>query len=71
MDRIIRDRNGKPQGIIRELAGDREELTTNSGCPIAYYDPTTDATYRPGGLRIGYGNRLAGMVGEDNEDDLW
>jgi hypothetical protein len=44
------------------MAGDREELTSNTGRPLAYYAPTSDATYKPGGLRIGYGNRLAGMM---------
>lgn len=64
MDQIIKDRNGRPQGIIRELAGGREELLTNSGHTVAYYDPRTDATYKPGGSKIGNGNRLAGMAGQ-------
>ena len=46
------------------MAGGREELLTNSGHPIAYYDPQTDATYKPGGFKIGSGNRLVGMVGQ-------
>jgi hypothetical protein len=66
MDQIIKDRNGRPQGIIRKMAGGREELLSNSGHPIAYYDSTTDATYKPGGSKIGSGNQLAGMVGDDN-----
>lgn len=66
MDQIIKDRNGRPEGIIRQLAGGREELVSNSGHPIAYYDPRTDATYKPSGSKIGSGNRLAGMAGRDN-----
>jgi hypothetical protein len=66
MDRIIKDRNGRPQGIIRQMVGGREELLSNSGRPIAYYDARTDATYKPGGSKIGTGNRLAGMAGKDN-----
>jgi hypothetical protein len=65
MDQIIKDRNGKPEGIIRQMAGGREELLSNSGHPIAYYDPQTDATYMPGGGKIGSGNRLIGMAGQD------
>jgi hypothetical protein len=65
VDQIIKDRNGKPQGIVRQIAGGREELLSNSGHPIAYYDPQTDATYKPGGYRIGSGNRLVGMAGEE------
>jgi hypothetical protein len=64
MDRIIKDRTGRPEGIIRQMAGGGEELLTNSGQPIAYYDPQTDATYKPGGYKIGSGNRLVGMVGQ-------
>lgn len=63
MDQIIKDRNGRPQGIIRQMAGGREELLSNSGRPIAYYDPKTDATYKSGGSKIGSGNRLVGMAG--------
>lgn len=66
MDRIIKDHNGRPQGIIRQMAGGREQLVSNSGHPIAYYDARTDATYTPGGSKIGSGNRLAGMAGQDN-----
>ena len=65
MDRIVKDRNGRPQGIIRQMAGGREELLSSSGHPIAYYDPKTDATYEPGGSKVGSGNRLAGLVEED------
>ncbi len=65
MDRIIKDGTGKPQGIIRQLAGGREALFTNSGRQIAYYDPNTDATYKAGGSKIGSGNRLAGMAGQE------
>lgn len=64
MDRIIEDRNGRPQGTIRQMAGGREELLSNSGQTVAYYDPRTDATYKPGGSKIGSGNRLVGMAGE-------
>jgi hypothetical protein len=60
---IIKDRNGKPEGVIRKLAGDREVLTSNSGNQKAYYDPNTNATYTPGGSKIGTGNRLVGMAG--------
>lgn len=64
MDRIIKDRNGRPEGIIRQMGGGQEELLSNSGHPIAYYDPKTDTTYEPGGSKIGTGNRLVGMAGQ-------
>lgn len=64
MDQIVKDRNGRPQGIIRQMAGGREELLSNSGNQIAYYDQRTDATYKPGGSKIGSGNRLMGMAGQ-------
>ena len=64
MDRIIKDRTGRPEGIIRHMAGGREELLSNSGHRVAYYDPHTDATYKPGGYKIGSGNRLVGMAGQ-------
>jgi hypothetical protein len=64
MDKVIKDGAGRPQGIIRQQAGGRELLVSNSGHPIAYYDPRTDATYKPGGAKIGTGNRLAGMAGQ-------
>lgn len=66
MDRIIKDRNGRPQGIIRQMAGGREQLLSNSGNTIAYYDPATDSTYKPGGSKIGSGNRLVGMAGQND-----
>jgi len=65
MDRILKDATGKPQGIIRQQAGGRELLLSNSGHPIGYYDARTDATYKPGGAKIGSGNRLAGMAGQE------
>jgi hypothetical protein len=64
MDRIIKDRTGRPQGIVRQMADGREELLSNSGHRVAYYDPHTDATYKPGGYKIGSGNRLVGIAGE-------
>ena len=58
MDRIIKDRTGKPQGIVRQMADGREELLSNSGHRVAYYDPNTDATYKPGGYKIVNGSGL-------------
>lgn len=60
---ILKTASGKPEGTIRRIAGDREALYDNSGRQLAYYDPNTDATYKSGGMRIGNGNRLAGLVG--------
>jgi hypothetical protein len=64
---ILKDKNGKPQGIIREIAGSQERLYTPAGEAIATYRSRTRATYNNNGLKIGTGNRLAGMVGEEEE----
>jgi hypothetical protein len=64
---ILRDKNGRQQGVIREIAGNRERLYTPTGKAVADYDGVTRATYDTDRRRIGTGNRLAGMVGEDEE----
>lgn len=63
---ILRDKNGRQQGVIREMAGKRERLYTPAGKAVADYDGVTGATYDTDRRRIGTGNRLAGMV-EDEE----
>ncbi|HKV81820.1 MAG TPA: hypothetical protein VJP02_26975 [Candidatus Sulfotelmatobacter sp.] len=63
---ILRDRNGKLQGVIREIAGQEQRLYDGTGNAIATYRPNS-YTYDRNGVRIGSGNRLAGMVGEDEE----
>jgi hypothetical protein len=62
---ILRDKNGRQQGVVREIAGDRKRLYTPAGQPLADYDPKTDATYDMDRRRIGRGNRLAGLVEDD------
>jgi hypothetical protein len=62
---ILRDKTGRQQGVIREIAGDRKRLYTPAGKPLADYDPNTDATYDTDRRRIGTGNRLPGMVDRD------
>ncbi len=52
--------------MIRELAGGRERLYTPTGKAVADYDSATRATYDTDRHRIGTGNRLAGLV-EDEE----
>jgi hypothetical protein len=52
------------QGVIREVAGGMERLLDLGGKVIATYRPDTDWTYDKNGVRIGTGNRLAGMVGD-------
>ncbi len=59
---ILRDKNGKPQGIIRGIAGGEERLYDTAGNAIATYRSRVNFTYDNGGRRIGSGNRLAGMV---------
>ena len=62
---IVRDKSGRPQGVIREVAGGMERLFDLSGKASASYRPDTDWTYDKNGVRIGTGNRLAGMVDGD------
>lgn len=59
---ILKDKNGKPQGVIRGIAGDQERLYDTAGRAIATYRPRVNFTYDNGGNRIGSGNRLAGMA---------
>lgn len=60
---ILRDKNGRPQGVIREIAGGQERLYDRAGNAIATYKPRTNYTYDNNASRIGSGNRLPGLVG--------
>ena len=62
---ILKDRNGNPQGVIREVAGGMEQLLDLGGKVVATYRPDTDWTYDKNGIRIGTGKRLAGMAGDE------
>ena len=62
---LIRDKRGRLTGVIREAAG-RERLSTPQGEAIADYFPETGLTYDTNRRRIGSGNRLAGLV--DDQD---
>jgi len=59
---ILKDGSGKPQGIIREIAGGQKRLYTSAGEALATYRPRTRATYDNNGSRIGTGDRLAGLI---------
>jgi hypothetical protein len=52
---ILRDKNGKPQGVIRDIAGGQERLYDRAGHAIATYRPNTNYTYDNNGVRIGSG----------------
>ena len=60
---ILKDKNGNPQGVIREVAGGRLRLYDRSGNSVATYRPDTNYTYNNNGSRIGSSNRLPGMAG--------
>jgi len=62
---ILRDKYGKPQGTIREIAGGQERLYDRAGNAIATYHPNTNFTYDNNGARVGSGNRLPGLVEDD------
>ena len=63
---LIRDKHGRLTGVIREIAGGRERLYKPTGEAVADYSPATDLTYDTQRRRIGSGNRLAGLV--DDQD---
>jgi hypothetical protein len=62
---ILRDKYGKPQGTIREIAGSQERLYDRAGHAVATYRPNTNYTYDNNGARIGSGNRLPGLVRDE------
>jgi hypothetical protein len=59
---ILRDKYGKPQGTIREIAGGQERLYDRAGHAIATHHSNTNYTYDNNGGRVGAGNRLPGLV---------
>jgi hypothetical protein len=63
---ILKDGVGNPQGVIREVAGGNQRLYDRSGASIATYRRNVDFTYDNNGRRFGSGNRLAGLV--DDQD---
>ena len=63
---ILKDGAGNPQGVIRELPGDQQRLYNRSGSAVATYRARTDFCYDNSGRRSGSGNRLAGLV-EDQD----
>jgi hypothetical protein len=63
---LIRDKHGRLTGVIREIAGGRERLYKPTGEAVADYSLETDLTYDTQRRRIGSGNRLAGLV--DDQD---
>jgi hypothetical protein len=62
---ILRGKYGKPQGVLREIAGGQERLYDIAGQAIATYHPNTNYTYDNSGARIGSGNRLPGLVDDE------
>jgi hypothetical protein len=63
---IPKDGAGNPQGVFRKLAGDQERLYDRAGNAIATYRRNVNFTYDNNGMRFGSGNRLAGLV--ENEE---
>lgn len=63
---ILKDGAGNPQGVMREVASGNQRLYDRSGASIATYRRNVDFTYDNNGTRFGSGNRLAGLV--DDQD---
>ena len=63
---ILKDGAGNPQGVIRDLPGDQQRLYDCGGTSIATYRARTNFCYDNNGQRFGSGNRLAGLV--DDQD---
>ena len=61
---ILRERNGKLEGVVREIAGQEERLYDASGKVMATYR-RNGYTYDNAGMRIGSGNRLAGLIDDE------
>ena len=61
---ILKDKNGKIEGVIKEIAGGQKRLYDRAGNAIATYRPNTDYTYDNTASRIGSGNRLPDLAGE-------
>ncbi len=59
---ILKDKYGKPQGIIRGISGGEQRLYDTAGNAVATYRPRVNFTYDNGGTRIGSGNRLPGIA---------
>jgi hypothetical protein len=59
---ILRDKNSKPQGVIREIAGGQKRLYDRTGRAVATYHPNTNYTYDNNGVRMASGNRLPGLA---------
>jgi len=62
---LIRDARGRLTGVIREVSG-RERLYTPQGEVVADYSPATNLTYDPQHRKIGSGDRLAGLVNDQD-----
>jgi hypothetical protein len=63
---VLKDGAGNPQGVIRDLPGDQQRLYDRSGNSIATFRRRTDFTYDNNGTRFGSGNRLAGLVEDED-----
>jgi len=63
---ILKDGAGNPQGVIRELPGDQQRLYDCAGTAIATFRARTSFCYDNNGKRFGSGNRLAGLVDEQD-----
>jgi hypothetical protein len=61
---LIRDKHGRLTGVVRKIAGGAR-LYTPQGEAVADYSPATELTYDTQRRRIGSGNRLAGLVDDE------
>ena len=62
MGQILRDRNGRKIGEIREIRGGKLEIRDNNGRKLGTYDPREDKTRDSNGRSIGYGNLLTTLL---------
>ncbi|HSZ00649.1 MAG TPA: hypothetical protein VK788_14215 [Terriglobales bacterium] len=57
---VLKDKYGRPQGLIREIAGGQERLFDIDGQAIATYRPSTNFTYNKNvPTRIAFRGRAA------------
>lgn len=62
MGQVLRDRNGRRLGEIKEVGGGKLEIRDSNGRRCGTYDPREDRTRDSQGRPIGSGNLLATLL---------
>lgn len=65
---ILKDRNGRRIGEIRENTNGKLEIRDAQGRRIGQYDPVRDVTVDQSGRKVGNGNLLTMLLSEAEDD---